>query len=1756
MASGANYGDLVYATFTDKLPVKPTSIKLNLASSITKEVTVGAGKTVYVRNDNYDTTTSTDQVDKAIISLTTNGMLTITNLKFNNQSAAAVDYTINVKDTTGGLKSNYVELTSVSNKNKCAVINRASNSNATKNREYYYIKKHNITVNKTITSITHKDGTTETNGTNGQWFAEYGDTVNYKITVSNSEMNNAAEPYHYPGIVKVYLKDILPKGKNIKMGNRVVKESSYNGEVIDNISFPVASSFGFDVSLEVDEKTKGTICTNTIEKVSVENAIGVEAIDIGPKSSSASYTINDYSLDVKQYVSAIDSESMRNNNAQGFTNNEQPYSLTGRNSMTNANKTSTPAIVEKGDIVTLKIDLKNTNATDTTVAGSYATKARVLALEESLPYGLEFAPVNGKTYDIKLSKGSATDSIPPMIMGTTNDSTNKCKKYTIVFSNNLNLLAPGETMEITIPVKVTESNMSLRELESVATVSRLVNINSVLSSASNPELRDITDQNTKTNDYNKEYLQLNDLVMAGNVWIDRDNNGLKGSADVIKDGITVKLYQVLSASRSRLVATTTTGSNKAYYEDLGNSIYLNNYDNSLITTGIQSGSGQYSFGRVLKAERDFQRDGYHQYTSNDYYNYYIEFEYDGIKYEASYNYAGDSHISSDGSIGDEYKIDSNAYEFDNERLELNSKYETIGRDQSYSQYKGGMEPDQTLSYIKSDHVSSLREDTTNTNRLMHARSFINKTMNSSTNNSLSNIKFVPNGVRSYPGYSSTGPETEYLKYVNLALKEHKVDLSLDADVYSIKNTVNGEEMETILNQNEPANAYEKTDYQYRWYTADYNYRVNSYYRDYEEVKNYKQNTELQSEVTYEINLRNNSSDKISATVNELAIYYDKKFKLPTYSNNFYKNGDDDNKVIIGIKNSDGKIVQEKVNYIQLRYGEPNTEYYSSKGTLDYNRNISEASSYSNNISKETLENANPTTDYNVLFLTGLDNVIGAGDTVSLYVTFFVDKVNNDYLQTGDFKFISEISAYTTKYAQNYANKALAGQIAGMVDADSNPGNLLYGTGSDTLQKNMEKIGLYEDDTYKVQINLDKSTDPSEPEGDPRLARSISGTVFDDDDQNKNVGQVKASLVEIVQFNGKYYQIPAKNLSSASMQDCSTRTGTNGKYTLKDFIPGYYQVRFDYGDEEQLKQAGTQYNGQDYKSTKYYNSGYYGNGWNDTIGSNSNYSYFDTVRTQLGRDTKLSDALDDEIRRLEVNAYSETMTAAKAKMFKDVLSGSATDGQKKDLADATMMYAETTIFYVKPEGYYYNGSLTETEVKSANTSINARDKDATNTFNKIRVWKLDNVDFGLQKRPTAKINLDKNIEKINLATSDGKTLATIVFKDGSNGREIDKDKSTNYDNILFNPNTGSGNNFSQGIVYINMDSDLLQGATIQVEYKTDVTNESEIDYVNKNLDEIKYENDAIKEFYTTGSNGEYYSANQTAAKALKTIYYDGEVLKKIKKSYNNFGETTIYTSMFKDCKVSGTGYYGMYLGQNYYTGQQGLNDTNATLKVDHILDYLDNDFAFSQSQNKTQNRLWSAVDQDTINNYVSMNDIKTWTDYTGSTSPTTDWILTNEINGTNYLVDNYNVAFAKENGLSNLLLSMDTNRKGLPEDNEYNINSELSKFLNTKKNNSNDTGTIYLTASKVLSSEDIKKASSTTTTTDGETTETNTQTSTQIGDKENDMEYINIAEIVQYTNITGRRTKLGSSVVGNGKNGETDTDITEKITISPPTGLPK
>ena len=599
------------------------------------------------------------------------------------------------------------------------------------------------------------------------------------------------------------------------------------------------------------------------------------------------------------------------------------------------------------------------------------------------------------------------------------------------------------------------------------------------------------------------------------------------------------------------------------------------------------------------------------------------------------------------------------------------------------------------------------------------------------------------------------------------------------------------------------------------------------------------------------------------------------------------------------------------------------------------------------------------------------------------------------------------------------------------------------------------------------------------------------------------------------------------------------TDENGKYEFEGVPAGNYAVRFVYGsvsdsnlvDDYMLAVNGDKtiengYNGQDYKSTIYQA------GFEDINTSDEGYLnniWHDFTNGEL-KDKRVSDARDDEIRRLEVVAYSRTINNTNGEVL---ASADSKEANHDNLAKYTAMVANTAKMDIEIE---YKKLAEESGIETTidqNGTLMVNGEQIKGTNYK---YDIPNIDFGLEKRSSTILELDKQINEIVVTTSNNENIVDVVYNHeysiDENGKikvttTVNEEKSTGFEHVQSVNNTQA----LQGFRYINMDENIMQGATITIKYGITVFDVGEVDRTGK---------------LSTFNNGE-------------------EILKEVKTLKNTYANN-------KEVK------YGEYLGTIYYTGE-GESDAVVTTNIEQIIDYVDNNSVFNEIKNSNiENNSWKTISIEELLLGDTQKDI---------------------LNGNNneYGIDNRGSML--EAGIYNIVNADGTTKP---------LTAEDVKALRQKIENKEDIGDIaildsdgkmYVTEQRNNIAVSISDATANPSiytklvpynaykegvTTDGTGLKTNymgniTITTSRYMSPEtesDDLDFNNLAEIIQFSNTVGRRdidAKVGNANPMNGEyiaayggtteniNGETvtvksehDSGATEVITLSPPTGI--
>ena len=769
--------------------------------------------------------------------------------------------------------------------------------------------------------------------------------------------------------------------------------------------------------------------------------------------------------------------------------------------------------------------------------------------------------------------------------------------------------------------------------------------------------------------------------------------------------------------------------------------------------------------------------------------YYIEFEYNGVKYRnvklnPDVNVTNASRASEEIASGKSDE-DSSVRQRFNERFstissgtQIDSNGESTG---VVIDANGNVNSDK-ISYIKNgNHQSQINygKNMTEANGNKEAYGENIYHIKATTYKNLNLSDYLEGYIKKE---NTTIVHVNEIKNINLGLySREQVDVAVDSDVARFVLNVNGYQhtykYATLINPD----TQEEMDVKLKalkgkYYERQLHESTISYSATPEGVPN------LYAYITYKIYLQN-KSNTLTAKIKELTLNYDEDLKIISY-------GYEGSNVNTEVSESAITATKNGTGAVQLK-----------EATIDL----------------EKLE----------------DRKISAGKREVLEVTFRTDantiaKILNN--PTGiKFDFMAEVKTYST-YANNEENAF-------------NRAEGIYAYAS--IDKNSAARNA------QVQIDTDDSFVTDTFENDTTIAPTfklskgtqteLSGIVYEDSPKqstpikidgndiyervgdgiynNENVmANVLVELLSVPMENGQYdsdtartgengqqaydvaklYQENKTTQGETSKILARTYTNEKGEYKFEGLVAGNYVIKYTYGKnmkdvDENGQEKGTirsataiytsdgktklkEIEAREYKSTVI-TSGEISNAMNITDGKahlNGDYSWF-----LKSPETRYSDAVDD----VEYRANLEK----EAKVNYEILKGTK------------------TYVYENIEAYtpYFKLGVEEFNDQQSGATLETQE-DGTLNY----VFTIDNVDFGLIERPIVDLQVDKVITGLKVSLGNGQVLIN-----GDPSKESLPYVRTGLDDF----------------VPIEMDTELLQNATIEEEYTIKITNNSELDY---------------------------------------------------------------------------------------------------------------------------------------------------------------------------------------------------------------------------------------------------------------------------------------------------------------------------------------
>lgn len=388
----------------------------------------------------------------------------------------------------------------------------------------------------------------------------------------------------------------------------------------------------------------------------------------------------------------------------------------------------------------------------------------------------------------------------------------------------------------------------------------------------------------------------------------------------------------------------------------------------------------------------------------------------------------------------------------------------------------------------------------------------------------------------------------------------------------------------------------------------------------------------------------------------------------------------------------------------------------------------------------------------------------------------LDKTNNSDRNPTEVKLdnIVEIASYGTK---DKDNTTYAG-----IDVDSQPGNT-----------DVTKQVTWEDDTDKAPGLLLKLQEE----------RKANGIVFEDNTEEQSDGTRKGDglynstdgkdtvvpnvKVRLADEEGNTVQTYEYNKDTGKYdkKNAETTTDNQGQYTIIGFLPGNYHLEYEWGGEN--------HNVYDYKSTTVDK-----NRWENVTNENNLEWY------KNNPDIRYSDAVDNYQRREEIDKQYETVT-------------NGTKSDYNNSKSSEKMTATTPNFVVNLE--YNTGSTNNRDEYKLNDDGSIKiDENGYAVKKDGYKNELINIDFGIAKRAKQELELTKYVKEVKLSLANGNILL-----DSRRNNADSKFENTKY--IASIPKSNGANEQ----IKVEIDSEIIQGASLELTYGFKVENTSEVDY---------------------------------------------------------------------------------------------------------------------------------------------------------------------------------------------------------------------------------------------------------------------------------------------------------------------------------------
>lgn len=384
--------------------------------------------------------------------------------------------------------------------------------------------------------------------------------------------------------------------------------------------------------------------------------------------------------------------------------------------------------------------------------------------------------------------------------------------------------------------------------------------------------------------------------------------------------------------------------------------------------------------------------------------------------------------------------------------------------------------------------------------------------------------------------------------------------------------------------------------------------------------------------------------------------------------------------------------------------------------------------------------------------------------------------------------VAEITSYTT---------LKDGKVTAGVDVDSRPDsvdiNNLKTFEDDTDRAPGFKLMLQEERLVSGTVFEDKAvyTQKQQAQGNTEEALNSGeerkGNGYYDDGEPK----LDNVAVRLTDTNGN--TVDKYDLETNQWVPAETTTDGNGDYIIEGIIPGLYQIRYTWGDQEYIVE--------NYKSTivneNIYQAKLADEHWySDDFKSSHNEAV-----------SRYSDALDNQELRKQVDEQSNDM---KYQTLTDKKQGN------------TKMTSITPNFRVNYEYSQHNEKVTG--FSSTEYTVTTNYKNGWTVMIKADNYnnKINEIDLGIIRRAKQELKLDKNVKRLLVTLQNGQVLidANVVEKDGVFQLE------SNIPDTVYIPISNANN----GMLKVETSNEIIQSANLSITYQFNIYNIGEVEYL--------------------------------------------------------------------------------------------------------------------------------------------------------------------------------------------------------------------------------------------------------------------------------------------------------------------------------------